>query len=121
MYGIVEIGGHQYSVKSGDVLDVEKLESEVGSVVSFDKVLFIGGDAPKVGKPVVSGAQVTAKIIRQGKGEKVIVFKRAPGKWRRKNGHRQLFTSLLITSVKDGAGKVSEIDKASKEAQKYLK
>ncbi len=81
MYGIVEIGGHQYSVKSGDVLDVEKLESEVGSVVSFDKVLFIGGDAP----------------------------------------HRQLFTSLLITSVKDGAGKVSEIDKASKEAQKYLK
>ena len=64
MYGIVEIKGHQYKVKAGDIIDVQKMEEEVGSKVEFDQVLFIGGDSPKVGTPVVSGAKVVAEVVK---------------------------------------------------------
>ena len=100
MYGIVEIKGHQYRVQEGDVVDVQKLEGEIGSTVELDKVLFIGGDAPKVGTPVVSGAKVEAEIIRQARSRKVIVAVRKPGKYRKKNGHRQHYTALKIKSIK---------------------
>lgn len=100
MYGVVEISGHQYKVQEGDIIDVQKLEGDVGSKVEFDKVLFIGGDSPKVGAPTVAGAKVTAEIVKQGRSRKVIVFKRKPGKYAKKNGHRQYFTGLKITGVK---------------------
>lgn len=100
MYGVVEIKGHQYRVKAGDVIDVQKLEAEVGSKVEFDQVLFIGGNAPKVGTPVVAGAKVVAEVVRQARSRKVIVFKRRPGTYRKKNGHRQHYTALKITEVK---------------------
>jgi len=100
MYGIVEIKGHQYRVQEGDVVDVQKLEGEIGSTVELDKVLFIGGNAPKVGTPVVAGAKVEAEIIRQARSRKVIVAVRKPGKYRKKNGHRQHYTALKIKSVK---------------------
>lgn len=100
MYGVVEIKGHQYRVQEGDVIDVQKLDAEVGSTVEFDEVLFIGGDSPKVGAPTVAGAKVTAEVVRQARARKVIVFKRKPGAYRSKNGHRQYYTGLKITSIK---------------------
>lgn len=124
MYGIVEIAGHQYQVKAGDLIDVEKLKVEAGSDVIFDQVLFIGGkgegEKTLVGLPTVAGAQVTARVIRHDRSRKVIVFKRRPGAWRRKKGHRQEFTALLITAVNDGNGNVVELAKDHKFVKKYL-
>lgn len=100
MYGVVEIQGHQYRVSEGDIVDVQKMDAEVGSKVELDKVLFISGDSPKVGTPVVEGAKITAEVIRQARSRKVIVLKRSPGKYRTKNGHRQHYTALKITGIK---------------------
>ena len=100
MYGIVEIKGHQYRVQEGDVVDVQKLEGDVGSKVEFDQVLFIGGDAPKVGTPLVAGAKVQAEVIRQARSRKIIVSVRKPGAYIKKNGHRQHYTALKINKIK---------------------
>lgn len=100
MYGVVEIKGHQYRVKEGDIVDVQKMDAEVGSTVELDRVLFIGGDAPKVGTPVVEGAKITAEVVRQARSRKIIVMRRSPGKYRKKNGHRQHYTALKITGIK---------------------
>ena len=100
MYGVVEIKGHQYKVKAGDIIDVEKMDGNVGDKVEFDQVLFIGGKEIKVGAPTVKGAKVTAEVVRQARSRKIIVFKRKPGKYRTKNGHRQHYTGLKITDVK---------------------
>lgn len=120
MYGVVEIAGHQYCVRPGDLIDVNLLENVEGSVAQFDKVLFVGGSNPIVGLPVVAGAKVTAKIIRHDRDRKVIVstYKKAGKKV--KKGHRQHYTALLITELCDGKGNVAQIDKESKEAKKYL-
>ena len=100
MYGVVEIAGHQYRVEAGMTLDVQKLSDEAGSTVEFDRVLFVGGDKNLVGKPVVDGAKVVAEVVKHDRSRKVIVFKRKPGKYRRKNGHRQEFTTLKIKEIK---------------------
>ena len=100
MYSVVEIKGHQYKVKEGDIIDVQKLDAEVGATIELDQVLFIGGETPKVGTPVVDGAKVTAEVIRQARSRKVIVMRRSPGKYRKKNGHRQFYTALKITGIK---------------------
>lgn len=100
MYAIVEAKGHQYRVQEGDIVDIQKMEGDVGTKVELDQVLFVGGDAPKVGAPLVSGATVTAEIVRQARSRKVIVLRRAPGKYIKKNGHRQHYTALKITSIK---------------------
>src|SRR5690606_25993791 len=97
MYVIIENNGHQYHVQAGDIIDVQNLEAEVGKTVDFDKVLFVGGDKTLVGLPTVAGAKVSAKVIKQDKSRKVIVFTRKPGRTRKKNGHRQPYTALLIT------------------------
>lgn len=121
MYGVVEIAGHQYKVQAGDLIDVEKLTKEAGSMIELDQVLFIGGAKPLVGAPVIGGAKVTAKVLMHDRSRKLIVFKRKPGGYKRRNGHRQNFTALLITEINDGNGNVAKIDKASKNAEKYLK
>jgi large subunit ribosomal protein L21 len=121
MYGVVEISGHQYKVHAGDVLDVEKLTNEAGTNVELDKVLFIGGETPVVGLPTVAGAKITAKVIRHDKSRKIIAFKRKPGMYQKKMGHRQNYTALLITEINDGNGNVTKIDSDSKAAKKYLK
>jgi large subunit ribosomal protein L21 len=121
MYGVVEIAGHQYKVQAGDLIDVEKLTKDAGSMIELDQVLFIGGEKPAIGAPVVAGAKITAKVIMHDRSRKLIVFKRKPGGYKRRNGHRQHFTALLITEINDGAGNVAKIDKASKNAEKYLK
>ena len=121
MYGVVEISGHQYKVQAGDVLDVEKLTNEAGSSVELEKVLFIGGEKPLIGLPTVSGATITAKVIKHEKSRKIIAFKRKPGMYQKKMGHRQQYTALLITEINDGNGNVAKIDADSTAAKKYLK
>ncbi|EQC44682.1 50S ribosomal protein L21 [Bacteriovorax sp. Seq25_V] len=100
MYGIVEISGHQYRVEAGMTIDVEKLHQEAGTTIELDKVLFVGGEKATVGTPVVAGAKVVAEVVRHDKSRKIIVFKRKPGRYKRKNGHRQEFTTLKIKEIK---------------------
>ena len=119
MYAIIETGGKQYKVQAGDKVRVGKLNAEVGSTVSMDKVLFVGGENAAVGTPVVDGAQVEAKVLRQGKAKKVIVYKYKPKKgYHKKNGHRQLFTELEISSISFGGVTETAEEKAEeKEAE----
>ena len=103
MYAIIATGGKQYKVSEGDKVRVEKLEGEVGSAVTFDRVLMVSGDAVTVGNPTVEGAVVEGKIVDQGKAKKVIVYKYKPKTgYHKKNGHRQLFTEVEITKVSLG-------------------
>ena len=101
MYAIVKTGGKQYKVAQGDVLFVEKLEANEGDVVTLDQVLAVAGEnGLTVGAPVVEGATVTAKVVAQGKAKKVVVFKYKRKKdYRRKNGHRQPYTKLVIEKI----------------------
>jgi large subunit ribosomal protein L21 len=100
MYAVFKTGGKQYKVEKGEKLRVEKLAGNVGDAVTFDQVLMVAGEALKLGKPLVSGAKVEAKIVDQGLGKKLIVFKfRRRKNYRRKNGHRQPFTALEITNI----------------------
>ena len=100
MYAVFKTGGKQYRVAAGDTVRVEKLPGNVGDAVSFDQVLLVGGEALKLGKPLLGGAKVEAKIVTQGLGKKLIVFKfRRRKNYRRKNGHRQPFTALQIVNI----------------------
>jgi len=100
MYAIIETGGKQLKIEEGQTLFVEKLHAEPGETVTFDKVLFVGGDNVKVGQPLVEGAQVTAKIDEHGKGDKIVVFKFKKRKnYRRKQGHRQPYTKITIEKI----------------------
>jgi large subunit ribosomal protein L21 len=114
MYTVVEIKGHQYKLSAGDLIDVEKIDAEVGSTVSFDQVLLVGGAKTIVGAPVVGGATVTAKVVRQARTRKILILKRKPGAYRRKNGHRQCYTGLLITEINDGQGGVTKAEAKAK-------
>jgi large subunit ribosomal protein L21 len=101
MYAVVSTGGKQYRVKEGDVIFVEKLNAEVDSTVELTEVLAVSnGESLKVGAPVVEGAKVVAKVLAQGKAKKVVVFKYKPKKdYRRKNGHRQPYTKLVVEKI----------------------
>ena len=101
MYAVIKTGGKQYQVKVGDVVFIEKIEGEDGATVTFDEVLAIGGDDKfTAGTPTVAGASVSAKILGQTKGKKIIIFKMKPKKgYRNKNGHRQPYTKVEITSI----------------------
>ena len=121
MYSVVEISGHQYNVKAGDIVDVQKLAHEAGEEITLENVLLVGGENTVVGAPTVAGAQVKAKVIKHDRSRKVIVFTRKPRGYDKKNGHRQHFTALLITEISDGAGNSEVIDKNSTNAKKYLK
>ena len=101
MQAVIVTGGKQYSVKEGDVLYIEKLNAEAESTVTFDQVLAVlDGENSKFGAPVVSGASVEAKVLKNGKGKKVIVFKYKPKKnIRTKRGHRQPYTKVEILSI----------------------
>lgn len=100
MYAIIKTGGKQYKVAEGDTIFVEKLDAEVDGTYTFDQVLAIGGEEVKVGSPLIEGATVTARVLRQAKSKKVIVFKYKPKKtYRRKQGHRQPYTKLQIEKI----------------------
>ena len=100
MYAVIKTGGKQYRVAPDDVLKIEKIEGTAGAKVEFPEVLMIGGDAPKFGAPLVSGAKVVAELVEQTRGPKVISFKKRRRKnSRRKRGHRQDLTTVRITSI----------------------
>ena len=100
-YAVIRTGGKQYRVTPNAVLVVEKLEAEAGQTVTFQDVLVLGGESGlTIGAPTVAGATVTATVIEQTRGDKVIVFKkRRPQNSRRKNGHRQHMTVLRIGDI----------------------
>ena len=100
MYAIIVTGGKQYKVSEGDVIYVEKLNAE-GEIVEFDNVLMtIDGENVTVGAPNVDGAKVTAKILKNGKAKKIMVFKfKAKKNYRRRQGHRQPYTKLQIEKI----------------------
>ena len=99
MYAIIATGGKQYRVSEGDTIYIEKLANEVDDIVSFP-VLMLSGETIEVGSPYIEGASVTGKIVKQGRGEKIRILKyKSKKNYRRKAGHRQPFTQVLITGV----------------------
>ena len=116
MYAIIATGGKQYTVAEGDIIRVEKLEAEEGKKFTFDQVLAINDGALKVGTPTVAGATVTATVLGNGRGKKVVVYKykRKTG-YHKKNGHRQAYTEVKIESIKVKAARKST--KAAEETQ----
>ena len=97
MFAVIKTGGKQYRVASGDVIKVEKLEGEAGATIALDQVLMVGDT---IGTPLVAGASVSAEVIAQDRGPKIIVFKKKRRQnYRRKNGHRQDLTVLRITEI----------------------
>ncbi len=112
--------GKQYRVTEGDVITVEKLLVEPGQEVTFDKILVMGdGDAVKIGTPYVDAAQVFGKVVENGKGQKVIIFKYKSKKdYRKKQGHRQPYTMIEITGVGTSKPKVTKTAKAVASVEK---
>jgi large subunit ribosomal protein L21 len=101
MYAVVATGGKQYKVQEGEVLRVEKLTGDVGTQVAFEQVLMLSdGENVKIGQPVLEGVQVKGHIVEQGKYKKILVFKyKRRKRYRRKQGHRQLFTAVKIDAI----------------------
>ena len=101
MKAVIVTGGKQYTVAEGDVLFIEKLNAEENAVVKFDEVLAVlDGENSKIGAPVVEGAAVEAKVVKNGKGKKITIFKYKPKKnEKKKMGHRQPYTKVEITKI----------------------
>ncbi len=110
MFAIVETGGKQYQVEEGKYLDVELLEGEANAKVVFDKVVMIvNGKKSKVGQPYVAGASAEGTIVKHDKAKKIIVYKQRPKKgYRKKQGHRQGFTRVMISKIRTSAQKKAE-------------
>ena len=100
MYAIIATGGKQYKVSEGDIITIEKLGADAGQTVTFDQVLAVNNGELTVGSPTVANATVTASVIKEGRGKKVIVYKykRRTG-YHKKNGHRQSFTQVKIEKI----------------------
>src|SRR5579862_4423383 len=112
MFAVIKTGGKQYRVAAEDVIKVERLKGDPGETISFGEVLLVGGDSVTLGAPTVAGATVAAEVVEQGRGPKIIAFKKRRRKnSRRKRGHRQEFTLLRITEI------LTDGNKASKTAQ----
>ena len=119
MYAVIESCGKQYKVAEGDVVFFEKLDTEEGKKVTFDKVVLVSEEGKvQVGNPYVANAKVEGKVISNGRGKKVLVFKYKPKKNERKTrGHRQDYTKVEITSNKVKAEKAEKTEKAEKAAK----
>jgi large subunit ribosomal protein L21 len=121
MYAVVNSGGKQYKVQQGQVLRIEKIPGDVGNPVTFERVLmFSDGENVSIGQPELDDVAVEGHIVEQGKAKKIIVFKYKKRKrYRRKKGHRQEFTAVLIDGIKSKAQKTSETkDEPEAEAKK---
>ena len=115
VFAVVETGGKQYRVSPGDEIDVERLPGELGQEVTLDRVLLVAdGENVQVGRPLVADAKVSATVVEQGRRRKVIVFKYRPRKrYRRKKGHRQYYTRLLIDEIEAPSLRAVEAEAAS--------
>lgn len=118
MYAIIESCGKQYKVTEGDVVFFEKLDTEEGKKVTFDKVVLVSNEGKiEVGAPYVKGVKVEGKVVSHGKGKKIIVYKyKAKKNYRRTQGHRQPYTKVEITSIKKPAAKKDEVAEEKVEA-----
>ena len=118
MYAIIESCGRQYKVAEGDVVFFEKLDAEEGKKVTFNDVVLVSEEGKvQIGNPYVKGVKVEGKVVAHGKGKKIIVFKMKPKKnYRRKQGHRQPYTKVEITSIKT-ATKKAETKKATEKTE----
>jgi large subunit ribosomal protein L21 len=105
MFAVIKTGGKQYRVAAEDVLQVAKVKGDPGEIIQFGEVLVVGGDNVTLGAPMVAGASVAAEVLEQGRGPKIIAFKKRRRKnSRRKRGHRQEFTLVRVTEIlTDGA------------------
>ncbi len=100
MYAVIKTGGKQVRVEQGQEIYVEKLDVEAGQTVEFNEVLMLGGEKTVIGTPFVENAKVIAKVEKQGRGKKIIVFKYKVRKnYRKKQGHRQAYTKLVVESI----------------------
>jgi large subunit ribosomal protein L21 len=109
MFAVIKTGGKQYRVAEDQLLQIEKIKGEPGEIVQLGDVLMLGGDKPELGFPMVTGASVAAEVVSQGRGPKVIAFKKRRRKnSRRKRGHRQEFTLIRITEILTGGAKPSK-------------
>lgn len=112
MYAIIESCGKQYKVAEGDTIFFEKLDTEEGKKVTFDKVILVSEEGKvEIGNPYVKGIKVEGKVVSHGKGKKIVVFKyKAKKNYRRKQGHRQPYTKVEITSIKTTAKKAAKTE-----------
>ena len=101
MYAVIKTGGKQYRVAAGEKIKIEQIPAEVGTEITLDQVLMVGeGESVKIGAPLVSGAKVTAKVIAQARGPKVLIFKMRRRKhYQKHQGHRQSYTELEISGI----------------------
>ena len=115
MFAVIKTGGKQYTVRTGDVLRVEKLAAEAGQKIQFNEILMIGGDAPVIGSPRVAGAAVQADVIDQIKGDKVIHFvkRRRKHSSQRTKGHRQELTLVRVTGILASGAEASGVAAAT--------
>ncbi|WP_265516370.1 50S ribosomal protein L21 [Nitratireductor luteus] len=120
MFAVIKTGGKQYRVSANDLLEVEKVSGEPGDIIQFGDVLIVGeGEDVTLGVPFVDGASVAAEVVEQGRGKKVIAFKkRRRQNSRRKRGHRQLLTTVRISEILTGGAKPSKKAAAKAEAKK---
>ena len=109
MFAVIKAGGKQYRVAEDQVLKVEGVEGEPGTIVQIGEVIMLGGDKPEIGSPTIAGASVAAEIVKHGRGPKVIAFKKRRRKnSRRKRGHRQDFVLIRISEILTGGAKPSK-------------
>src|ERR1041384_382864 len=121
MFAVIKTGGKQYRVAAEEKLKVEKVAGEPGEIIQFGDVLVVGGDSVTLGNPTVSGASVAAEVLDQGRGPKIIAFKKRRRKnSRRKRGHRQEFTLVRITEILTDGAKPS-VEARKKSAPKTAK
>jgi large subunit ribosomal protein L21 len=104
-YAVIRTGGKQYRVSPGDVIHVEQIRGEVGGEVQFTEVLAAAQEGTvQIGRPLVEGARVTGRVLRQGKAKKILVYKKKRRKnYRRRYGHRQPLTTVQVTAIEPGA------------------
>ena len=119
MFAVIKAGGKQYRVAAQDTLRVDRMKGEPGEIVQLGEVLMLGGDNVTLGTPTVAGASVAAEVLEQGRGPKVIAFKKRRRKnSRRKRGHRQEYSLVRITEILTGGAKPSKEKKAAPRAKK---
>ncbi len=123
MYAVIQTGGKQYRVQPGDIVQIEKIEGEVGTAVKFDQVLFCSKGNPDqaqvwIGKPLLQGASVDGEFVGQGRGEKLMLVKMKRRKqYRRTQGHRQYQTQILVVGVANGAGETATLSDSDKKTR----
>jgi len=118
MFAVIRTGGKQYRVAAEDVLQVAKVKGDPGEIIQFGDVLVVGGDNVTLGVPTVAGASVAAEVLEQGRGPKIIAFKKRRRKnSRRKRGHRQEFTLVRVTEILTDGAKPTKTARPKSEAR----